>query len=153
MTPARRVRVFVGEDERYRGRPLFEAIVLEAKERGLGGATVFRGFMGYAPHADIATAGILRLAENLPVVVHIAIRAAFEEAGVRDISVHHGIMGFDRSSGVLSARPLRFHPDLPVVVEAVGSKDEIEAALPRIREVLDRGLITLAEVDLYAPGP
>jgi PII-like signaling protein len=43
----------------------------EAKERGLGGATVFRGFMGYAPHADIATAGILRLAENLPVVVDI----------------------------------------------------------------------------------
>ncbi|MDQ3864659.1 MAG: DUF190 domain-containing protein [Actinomycetota bacterium] len=68
---ARRVRVFVGEDERYRGRPLFEAIVLEAKERGLAGATAFRGFMGYAPHADIATAGILRLAENLPIVVDI----------------------------------------------------------------------------------
>jgi len=68
---ARRVRVFVGEDERYRGRPLFEAIVLEAKERGLAGATVFRGFMGYAPHADIATAGVLRLAENLPLVVDI----------------------------------------------------------------------------------
>lgn len=68
---ARRARVFVGEDERYRGRPLFEAIVLEAKERGIAGATVFKGFMGYAPHADIATAGILRLAENLPVVVDI----------------------------------------------------------------------------------
>ena len=68
---ARRVRVFVGEDERYRGRPLFEAIVLAAKERGLAGATVFRGFMGYALHADIATAGVLRLAENLPVVVDI----------------------------------------------------------------------------------
>jgi uncharacterized protein len=68
---ARRVRVFVGEDERYRGRPLFEAIVLAARERGLAGATVFRGFMGYAPHADIATAGILRLAENLPVVIDI----------------------------------------------------------------------------------
>jgi len=68
---ARRVRVFVGEDERYRGRPLFEAIVLEAKARGLAGATVFRGFMGYAPHADIATAGILRLAENLPLVIDI----------------------------------------------------------------------------------
>ena len=65
------MRVFVGEDERYRGRPLFEAIVLEAKERGLAGATVFRGFMGYAPHADIATAGVLRLAENLPLVVDI----------------------------------------------------------------------------------
>jgi PII-like signaling protein len=68
---ARRVRVFLGEDERYRGRPLFEAIVLAAKERGLAGATVFRGFMGYAPHADVATAGILRLAENLPVVIDI----------------------------------------------------------------------------------
>jgi uncharacterized protein len=68
---ARRVRVFVGEDERYRGRPLFEAIVLAARERGLAGATVFRGFMGYAPHADIATAGILRLAENLPLVIDI----------------------------------------------------------------------------------
>jgi PII-like signaling protein len=68
---ARRVRVFVGEDERYRGRPLFEAIVLAARERGLSGATVFKGFMGYAPHADVATAGILRLAENLPVVIDI----------------------------------------------------------------------------------
>ena len=68
---AKRVRIFIGEDERYRGRPLFEAIVLAAKERGLAGATVFRGFMGYAPHADVATAGILRLAENLPVVIDI----------------------------------------------------------------------------------
>jgi uncharacterized protein len=71
MKRATRVRVFIGEDERYRGRPLFEAIVLAARERGLAGATVFKGFMGYAPHADIATAGILRLAEDLPVVVDI----------------------------------------------------------------------------------
>jgi PII-like signaling protein len=71
MRGATRVRVLVGEDERYRGRPLFEAIVLAAREQGLAGATVFRGFMGYAPHADIATTGILRLAENLPVVVDI----------------------------------------------------------------------------------
>jgi PII-like signaling protein len=50
---------------------LFEAIVLAAREHGLAGATVFGGFIGYAPHADIATAGILRLAGNLPVVVDI----------------------------------------------------------------------------------
>lgn len=68
---SRRIRVFVGEDERYRGRPLFEAIVLAARDHGLAGATVFRGFMGYAPNADIATTGILRLAENLPLVVDI----------------------------------------------------------------------------------
>src|SRR5215213_810246 len=84
---------------------------------------------------------------------HAAICAAFEEAGARDVSVHRGIMGSDRSSGVLSARPLRFHPDLPVVVEAVGNRERIEAALPTVREVLRRGLITLTDVALYAPEP
>jgi PII-like signaling protein len=76
---------------------------------------------------------------------------AFERAGIDDVSVHHGIMGFDPASGMLSARPLRFHPDLPVVVEAVGSREGIESALPGVREVLIRGLITLAEVELYVP--
>ncbi|AHY47845.1 hypothetical protein RradSPS_2562 [Rubrobacter radiotolerans] len=66
-----RLRVFIGSDERYRGRPLFEAIVLAARDRGLAGATVFRGFMGYTPHEEISTADILRLAGNLPVVVDI----------------------------------------------------------------------------------
>lgn len=82
---------------------------------------------------------------------HSLIASAFREAGVEDVSVHHGIMGFDPASGLLSSRPLRFHADLPVVVEAVGNAERIEASLPRIREVLTRGLITLAEVDLYTP--
>jgi len=82
---------------------------------------------------------------------HAAIRLAFEEAGARDVSVHRGIMGFDQASGVLSTRPLRFHADQPVVVEAVGSREQIEAALPAVREVLARGLITLTDVVLYAP--
>lgn len=80
---------------------------------------------------------------------HVLIAQAFREAGVEDVSVHHGIMGFDPASGVLNARPLRFHADLPVVVEAVDDREEIQRALPRVREVLDRGLITLADVDLY----
>jgi PII-like signaling protein len=89
---------------------------------------------------------------------HALIAEAFRESGVEDLSVHHGIMGFDRASEIYAARrfptrPLRFPVDLPVVVEAVGSRDEIEAALPRVREVLARGLITLAEVALYTPGP
>jgi PII-like signaling protein len=67
----KRLRAFIGEDERYRGRPLFEAIVLAARDQGLAGATVFKGFMGYAPHADISTAGILLLAEDLPIVVDL----------------------------------------------------------------------------------
>ena len=49
MKQTKRLRIFVGEDERYQGRPLFEAIVLAAKERGLAGTTVLKGFMGYTP--------------------------------------------------------------------------------------------------------
>lgn len=82
---------------------------------------------------------------------HALIVSAFRAAGVEDVSVHHGIMGYDPASGLLSSRPLRFHADLPVVVEAVGSAERIEGALPRVREVLTRGLITLAAVDLYTP--
>jgi PII-like signaling protein len=82
---------------------------------------------------------------------HVAIHSAFEEAGARNVSVHRGIMGFDRASGVISARPLRFHADQPVVVEAVASREQIDAALPAVREVLERGLITLTDVELYPP--
>ena len=78
--------------------------------------------------------------------------SSFVDAGVRNVSIHHGVMGFDRSSGLLSLRPLRFHADLPSVVEAVGRREEIEAALPGIRRVLSLGLITVTDVDLYEPG-
>src|SRR3712207_2267879 len=66
-------------------------------------------------------------------------------------------MAFDRASEVYAARrfpsrPLRFLVDLPVV-EAVGNGDEIEATLPRVREMLAPGLTHLAEVDLHAPRP
>jgi PII-like signaling protein len=88
---------------------------------------------------------------------HALIVEAFTGAGVEDLSVQRGIMGFDRASEVYAARrfpsrPLRFPVDLPVV-EAIGNRDEIEAALPRVREMLAPGLIHLAEVDLYAPRP
>ncbi len=85
--------------------------------------------------------------DNKP--VHELVYASFVDAGVGDVSVHHGIMGFDRASGLLSLRPLRFHADLPAVVEAVGSREEIEAALSDVRRVLSRGLITVAEVELF----
>lgn len=80
------------------------------------------------------------------------IAGAFRQAGIDDVSIHRGIMGFDPASGVLSVRPLRFHADLPLVVEAVGEREKVEAALPRVRAVLGCGLITLADVELYSPG-
>ena len=65
------LRIFVGEDERSEGRPLYEAIVLKAREQHLAGATVLRGPMGFGRSSHLHTAKILRLSEDLPVVIEI----------------------------------------------------------------------------------
>jgi PII-like signaling protein len=69
--PALLLRVFIGEDDRFDGKPLYEAIVLKAREHGLAGATVLRGPLGFGHSSRIHTAKILRLSEDLPVVVEI----------------------------------------------------------------------------------
>ena len=65
------LRLFVGERERYGHQPLSEAIVLKAREHGLSGATVLRGIVGYGHSSKLHTAKILRLSEDLPLVVEI----------------------------------------------------------------------------------
>lgn len=65
------VRIFIGESDRWHHRPLYEAIVLEARTRGLAGATVLRGPMGFGAASRIHTAKILRLSEDLPIVIEI----------------------------------------------------------------------------------
>jgi uncharacterized protein len=65
------LRIFFGEDDRCNHRPLYEAIVLKAREMHLGGATVLRGHIGFGHSSRIHTTKILRLSEDLPVVVEI----------------------------------------------------------------------------------
>ena len=65
------LRIFIGESDRYGHHPLYEAIVLKARERGLAGATVLRGVMGFGKHSVLHTAKILRLSEDLPMIVEI----------------------------------------------------------------------------------
>ena len=65
------LRIFIGEDDRHQGRPLYEAIVLKAREMHLAGATILRGPMGYGHSSRLHTAKILRLSEDLPIVVEI----------------------------------------------------------------------------------
>ena len=66
------LRVFVGADDRYKGRPLFEAIVLKMREIGLAGATVLRGIEGYGANSRVLrTSRLLRLSEDLPVLVEV----------------------------------------------------------------------------------
>jgi uncharacterized protein len=69
-----RLRAYVGESDQWHGRPLYEAIVLLAREAGLAGATVLRGIEGYGAHSRVHTARVMRLSEDLPVVVEIVDR-------------------------------------------------------------------------------
>jgi PII-like signaling protein len=65
------LRIFVGESDRHGHRPLYEEVVLRAREAGLAGATVLRGVMGFGRHSLIHTTKILRLSEDLPMVVEV----------------------------------------------------------------------------------
>ena len=65
------LRIFIGESDRVDGRPLYEVIVKEACRQGLAGATVLRGVFGFGAHSRIHTSKILRLSEDLPMVVEI----------------------------------------------------------------------------------
>ena len=65
------LRIFIGESNRHEGRPLYEWIVVKAKEQGLAGATVLRGVMGFGANSRIHSTKILRLSEDLPVIIEI----------------------------------------------------------------------------------
>jgi PII-like signaling protein len=65
------LRIFIGESDRWRHMPLYEAIVLKARELHLAGATVLRGAMGFGANSRIHTTKILRLSEDLPIVIEI----------------------------------------------------------------------------------
>src|SRR6266852_2775223 len=65
------LRIFIGESDRWKHRPLYEAIVLKARETHLAGATVLRGPMGFGKSSRLHTAKILRLSMDLPLVIDI----------------------------------------------------------------------------------
>lgn len=71
------LRIFIGEGDKYAGKPLYEWIVKQARQQGLAGATVLRGIMGYgAGSREIHTFKIERLSEDLPIVVELVDTAA-----------------------------------------------------------------------------
>ncbi len=65
------LRIFIGESDHWQGKPLYEAIVLKARELHMAGATVLRGPMGFGAHSRMHTTKILRLSEDLPIVIEI----------------------------------------------------------------------------------
>lgn len=65
------LRVFIGEADKWQGAPLYEAIVHLAKKEGMAGATVIKGFMGFGAKSHMHTAKLLRLSEDLPIIIEI----------------------------------------------------------------------------------
>lgn len=65
------LRIFIGETDSYKGKPLYEQVVLKARELNLAGATVVRGIMGFGADSRMHTAKILRLSEDLPIIIEI----------------------------------------------------------------------------------
>jgi PII-like signaling protein len=106
-TEGKLLRVFVGEADKWHGRPLYEAIVEEARKRGLAGATVWRGFMGFGAHSRMHTAKILRLSEDLPIVIEIVDAAEKIEAFLPDLDamVQEGLVTLERAEVILYRGP------------------------------------------------
>lgn len=107
-TEGKLLRIFVGEGDYWHGKPLYEAIVLEARKRGLAGATVIKGFMGFGAHSRIHTAKLLELSQDLPIVVEIVDAPEKIEAFMPDLEqmVGDGLITLERAE-VLLYRPGR----------------------------------------------
>ena len=92
------LRIFIGESDRWDGKPLYEAIVLKARELHLAGATVLRGPMGFGAHSRMHTAKILRLSEDLPIVIELVdARGKIDELLPHiDQMVEEGLMTLER---------------------------------------------------------
>lgn len=92
------LRIIIGESDRYGGKPLYEWIVIKARECGVAGATVVRGMMGYGANSRIKTASILRLSEDLPVIIEMVdTREMLEQfLEVVDPVLREGLVTFEK---------------------------------------------------------
>ncbi len=106
-TEGKLLRIFIGESDRWHGNPLYEAIVEEARRRGLAGATAWKGFMGFGAHSRMHTAKILRLSEDLPVLIEIVDSAEKIEAFLPDLDamVTEGLVTLERAEVILYRGP------------------------------------------------
>ena len=98
QTDSRLLRIFIGESDTYEGQPLYEAIVLALRREGLAGATVLRGIEGFGKSSRVHTAHILRLSEDLPIVIECVDTAEKIEAilPTLDTMIGDGLVTMER---------------------------------------------------------
>jgi PII-like signaling protein len=93
------LRIFLGEADKHEGRPLYEWLVLKARERGLAGATVVRGLMGFGANSRLHTFKIERLSLDLPIVVEMVDTREKLEAFLGEIDplIHDGLATLEKA--------------------------------------------------------
>jgi hypothetical protein len=92
------VRIFLGESDRWRGRPLADALVERLREAGFAGATVIRGVSGFGAHSILHTASLLRLSQDLPLIVEVVDtdEKAQQLLPILDEMVHEGLVTMEK---------------------------------------------------------
>lgn len=92
------LRIFIGESDTWRGRPLYQAIVHRLREEGLAGATVIRGIEGFGAKSHLHTSRILRLSEDLPLLIEVVDEASRIDAvlPILDEMVGDGLVTLER---------------------------------------------------------
>ncbi len=108
--PALLARIYIGEADRHDGAPLYEAIIRLLRDRGIAGATVFRGIEGFGANAHLHTSRILHLSEDLPILIEVVdredrLRAVLPEL---DALVQDGLVTLERVE-VVAWRGTRQH--------------------------------------------
>ncbi len=101
------LRIFIGEADRHDGKPLYEVIVSRARQQGLAGATVLRGLMGFGAHSRMHTAKILRLSQDLPIVIEIVDAEEKVRAFVQDIDglISEGLVTIEKADIITYRSP------------------------------------------------
>ncbi|WP_297468572.1 DUF190 domain-containing protein [Thermococcus sp.] len=106
-----RLKIYIGENDRWNGRPLYKAIVEKLREMGIAGATVYRGIYGFGKKSHVHSAEVMRLSTDLPIVIEVVDR------------------GFKIEKAICEIRPMIKDGMItvePTIVVWVGTKEEIK---------------------------
>ncbi|AIF69002.1 hypothetical protein PAP_02910 [Palaeococcus pacificus DY20341] len=106
-----RMKVYIGENDIYKGKPLYKAIVEKLREMGMAGATVYRGILGFGKKSKLHSAEVLRLSADLPIVIEVVDKGYKIEKAVNEIKpmIKDGMITVE-----------------PVIVVWVGTREEVE---------------------------
>lgn len=105
------MRIFIGESDKYRGKPLYEALLRLFREKGLAGATVLRGVAGFGASSTVHTEKVLRLSLDLPLIIEVVETEAAIQAVLSDLDaiIGGGLITLERAR-VVMYRPAKVRP-------------------------------------------